>query len=91
ELAPLAGLTVLQWLNLGLTRVTELAPLAGLTALQWLNLGQTRVTELAPLAGLTALQELYLYQTPVASDENELKTFRQAHPKCKVFIENPET
>ena len=66
DLAPLAGLTALQSLDLGDTQVTDLAPLAGLTALQMLRLGDTQVADLAPLAGLTALQTLSLDGTQVA-------------------------
>ena len=66
DLAPLAGLTALQKLDLQDTPVSDLAPLAGLTALQELYLQDTSVSDLAPLAGLTALQRLYLQDTPVS-------------------------
>ncbi len=65
DLAPLAGLTALQSLDLG-TQVSDLAPLAGLTALQSLYLMGTQVSDLAPLAGLTAMQTLDLTGTQVS-------------------------
>jgi Leucine-rich repeat (LRR) protein len=66
DLAPLAGLTALQSLDLRGTKVADLAPLARLAALQSLDLRGTQVADLAPLAGLTALQVLHLGVTPVA-------------------------
>ena len=62
DLAPLAGLAQLQYLDLGgCTGVTDLAPLAGLAQLQTLGLYRCRgVKDLAPLAGLAQLQGLYL-------------------------------
>ena len=65
DLAPLAGLTALQTLNVSRTQVADLAPLAGLTALQTLDVSGTQVTDLAPLAGLTALQTLDVSGTQV--------------------------
>jgi internalin A len=63
ELSPLAGLHVLQWLDLSVCRqLTDIRPLTGLTALQSLNLsGCCQFTDLGPLASLTALQSLELY------------------------------
>ena len=65
DLAPLAGLTGLQTLDLDGTGVHDLAPLAGLTGLQTLDLNGTGVQDLAPLAGLTGLQWLDLNRTGV--------------------------
>jgi internalin A len=45
DLAPLAGLTTLQHIDLSFTPVSDLAPLAGLTGLTTLLLRRTRVTE----------------------------------------------
>lgn len=62
DIAPLAGLRGLQWLDLsGCTGLADFAPLAGLTHLQGLFLyGCTRLTDLAPLARLVRLQFLDL-------------------------------
>ena len=43
DVAPLLGLTALQYLDLRGTRVSDVAPLSGLTALQRLDLRSTRV------------------------------------------------
>nr|MBW4092772.1 leucine-rich repeat domain-containing protein [Pseudomonadota bacterium] len=66
QLAPLAGLTALQNLNLWNTRVRDVAPLAGLSALRSLVLGGAQVSDVAPLAGLAALQSLDLSFTQVS-------------------------
>lgn len=66
DLAPLAGLSALQSLNLWGTHVSDLTPLAGLTGLQSLNLWGTQVSDLAPLAGLSGLQSLDLQDTHVS-------------------------
>jgi internalin A len=66
DVAPLAGLTALQHLDLSGTQVSDVAPLAGLTALQHLDLNSTQVSDFAPLAGLTALR--FLYVDPEVSD-----------------------
>ena len=66
DLAPLAGLTGLQWLGLDGTGVSDLAPLAGLTGLETLFLNGTDVSDLAPLAGLTGLETLDLGGTGVS-------------------------
>jgi Leucine Rich Repeat (LRR) protein len=66
DLAPLAGLGGLQWLNLDNTQVADLAPLAGLGGLQTLYLNNTQVADLAPLAELGGLQMLTLDNTQVA-------------------------
>ncbi len=65
NIAPLAGLTSLQSLNLDSTQVTDLTALAALTSLQSLNLDSTQVTDLTPLAALTNLQSLNLAFTKV--------------------------
>jgi internalin A len=54
DLAPLAGLTALQRLDLDGTQVSDVSPLAGLAALQHLNLDGTQIRDVSPLAGLTA-------------------------------------
>ena len=51
-MAPLAGLTNLQSLDLNGTQVSDVAPLAGLTNLQSLDLRGTQVSDVAPLAGM---------------------------------------
>ncbi|MBR28969.1 MAG: hypothetical protein CML46_18830 [Rhodobacteraceae bacterium] len=66
DIAPLAGCTGLQSLDLGHTQVADIAPLAGCTGLQSLNLDSTQVADIAPLAGCTGLQSLGLRGTQVA-------------------------
>ena len=65
-LAPLQGLTGLQYLRLYRTPVSDLAPLQGLTGLQTLLLDATPVSDLAPLQGLAGLQNLSLNVTQVS-------------------------
>ena len=65
DLAPLAGLSALQTLNVSGTQVTDLTLLAGHAALQELVLFGTKVSDLAPLAGLPALQTLDVSNTQV--------------------------
>ncbi len=66
DLAPLAGLSALQWLDVSSTQVTDLAPLAGLSAVRTLDVSNTQVTDLTPLAGLSALQTLDVGGTQVS-------------------------
>ncbi|MCE2739312.1 MAG: leucine-rich repeat domain-containing protein [Rhodobacter sp.] len=66
DLAPLQGLTGLQYLRLYRTPVSDLAPLQGLTGLQTLLLDATPVSDLAPLQGLAGLQNLSLNVTQVS-------------------------
>ena len=65
DIAPLAGLTRLERLDLGDTQITDATPLIGLRNLRSLDLSATRITDIAPLASLTALQFLDLTGTPV--------------------------
>ncbi|MBW3598969.1 MAG: hypothetical protein KY475_17065 [Planctomycetes bacterium] len=53
HLAPLAGISGLEGLDLSGTPVTDLSPLSGMTRMQYLWLIDTRVTNLAPLTGMT--------------------------------------
>jgi len=67
DLAPLAGLSALQSLNVSNTQVSDLAPLAGLSALQSLLVyGDSPVIDLTPLAGLSNLHTLYIGGSQVA-------------------------
>jgi len=58
SLAPLAGLTALQYLGLSGTQVGDVTPLAGLTALEYLYLGDTQVSDVTPLALIKGLRIL---------------------------------
>ena len=51
-MAPLAGLTALQSLDLGGTKVSNVSPLAHLTALQSLKLAYAEVSDVSPLIHL---------------------------------------
>jgi internalin A len=66
DLAPLAGLSPLQWLDVSSTRVTELVPLAGLSTLGTIDASNTQVIDLAPLAGLSDLEALDVGGTQVS-------------------------
>ena len=66
DLAPLAGLSALQSLDVSATQVTNLKALAGLSALQSLNVSGTKISDLAPLTGLSALQSLAVSNTQVS-------------------------
>lgn len=67
DLSPLAGLSGLNVLDLGICKqLRNLSPLAGLGELKSLNLNSTPVRDLLPLAGLSALTTLDLTCTPVS-------------------------
>ena len=66
NLAPLASLTNLRDLSLGMTQVSDITPLGSLTNLQILNLASTNISDIKPLASLTNLQELYLNEANVS-------------------------
>src|SRR6202042_1487034 len=61
DLAPLAGLSFLERLDVSSTSVSDLTPLAGLFSLVALDVSSTRVTDLSPLIGLIrrGLQVIY--------------------------------
>jgi internalin A len=69
DLAPIAGLTRMSFLQLASTPITDagLAPVAGFTALHDLFLGDTTITDagLVHLRGLTNLAELDLHHTQI--------------------------
>jgi Leucine-rich repeat (LRR) protein len=60
DLSPLASLTDLEALYLGLNEIRDLSPLAGLSNLTYLNLYANRVSDVTPLSGLTGLDTLFL-------------------------------
>lgn len=66
DLSPLAGLKILQRLDLELTQVTDLSPLARHKNLEELVLNRTQVSDLSPLADLKNLETLWLEGTPVS-------------------------
>lgn len=67
NLAPLEGLSKLEWLTLEDTQVSDLAPLTGLSKLERLNLVDTQVSDLVPLRGLARLNCLDLSGTEVSN------------------------
>ena len=73
DLAPVAALSNLQKLDIGLTHLNDLSPLAHLTTLGEIFLDETQVTDLSPLAGLTNLKCLDVRVTPV-SDISPLRS-----------------
>lgn len=60
DIGPLAGLTKLQTVDLGLNAITDIGPLAGLTQLEWLTLTENPITDIGPLSGLVSLRHLDL-------------------------------
>ncbi len=60
DLAPLAGLTKLEFLDISQNAVADLSPISGLTALKHLNVRHNGISDIAPLAGLTELVYLDL-------------------------------
>lgn len=58
NISPLASLTTLRELNLGMSKVTDLRPIASLTKLHTLNLIDIPARDLSPLANLTSIQSL---------------------------------
>ena len=64
-MAPLAGLSSLQWLTASGTRVSDLAALAGLSVLRWIDVTHTQFSDLRPLAGLSSLRALNVSHTKV--------------------------
>ncbi|MBI4612860.1 MAG: AAA family ATPase, partial [Planctomycetes bacterium] len=66
DLAPLAGLSSLQGLDLTATEVCDLGPLARLSSLRRLDIEASEVSDLAPLAKLSSLQKLRFAGTPVS-------------------------
>ena len=59
DLAPLAGLTALEELDVGQTRIASLAAVAGLTALRSLCCSHnTAIADLGPLSALVAMRTL---------------------------------
>ena len=60
DLSPLASLTDLDALYLGLNEISDLSPLAGLSNLTYLNLYANQVNDVTPLSGLTGLDTLFL-------------------------------
>ncbi len=75
DLAPIANLTALTFLNLDKNAFTDLEPLRDLTALEHISLwdvGPTRdssddgISDLEPLSGLPAVTELYLSENAIS-------------------------
>ena len=60
DLSPLASLTDLEALYLGLNEIEDVSPLAGLSNLTYLNLYANQVSDVTPLSGLNGLDTLFL-------------------------------
>ena len=82
DLTPLAQLTDLTTLGLGLNQITDVTPLAKLTKLKKLWLPDNKITDLTPLAELTKLKMLYLGGNPIPADQK--KMLRKALPNCRI-------
>ena len=66
DIAPLADLRELEWLDLDGTRVSDLTPIANLASLEWLSLDGTKFSDLTPIANLASLKRLSLEGTEVS-------------------------
>ncbi len=89
DLAPLAKLKTLEYLELPRNDIEELGPLSGLTNLKELDLHGNKIKDLAPLKGLTQLEKLdvsqnYLLTGDCKSNEKltSLKTVQDFLKKC---------
>lgn len=82
DLAPLKGLTRLQWLDLQGTQVSNLTPLKGLPRLLGLSLLGTQVSDLTALKGLTSLAYLGLQGTQLSQEQ--VDELAQALPDCDI-------
>ena len=60
DLAPIAGLNLLQSLTLSRNQVKDISALAELKRLQYIELSDNMVEDISPLAGLEALNSAYL-------------------------------
>lgn len=65
-LAPLSGLTKLNFLRLARNGISDLNPLSGLTGLTSLYLLGNAISDLSPLSSLSALQELRILANPIS-------------------------
>lgn len=60
DLAPLAGLKLLQSINVAHNQISSIEPLEELDRVQYLQLSSNRVSDLAPLAKMKNMMSLYL-------------------------------
>ncbi|MFO1062267.1 MAG: leucine-rich repeat domain-containing protein [Pirellulales bacterium] len=65
DLAPLAGLKLVQSLTLAGNKIESIAPLAELERIQYLELSRNSVSDLAPLAKMKNMRSLYLSDNKV--------------------------
>jgi Leucine-rich repeat (LRR) protein len=77
DLAPVANLTKLKYLDIAYNDVSDLSPLAGLTALEHLNLHFNPITDLSPLENLTNLTYLNLGRNYDLASIDSIKNLRQ--------------
>ena len=82
----LKGLTKLEELSLGYTKITDagLVHLKGLTNLEWLFLEDTQITDagLVHLKGLTNLKHLSLWNTKIT--DAGVQELKKALPDCYI-------
>ncbi len=66
DIAPIASLKKLEWLDISQSKVADLKPLTKLPKLRFLYIHATpNVTDFTPLAKLTSLEQLYASNTPI--------------------------
>jgi internalin A len=65
DISALSGLTNLQRIELGNTKVTDLSPLSGLINLERLELNNTKIIDLSPLSGLINLKRIDINNTKI--------------------------
>ncbi len=67
NLAPLAGLTNLEWLKLDTCNISDISALAGLTNLKWVSLEHNNISDFSPLDGLPETTTIIDLRNPGAS------------------------
>ena len=77
DLAPVAALPKLEYLDVHACSVRDLRPLVGLRSLRKVVLNYNQISDLAPLAGCPRLVSLYCFANPLTSAEAVAATLRR--------------
>lgn len=86
DIAPLAGLEDLEYVELFMQKITDLSPLEGKTKLLDLNLCHNDITDLTPLYSCVNLERLHISYNPRLTDE-EVAALQAALPHCVIETE----
>lgn len=65
DVAPVGGLTTLNFLGLSENQIVDVSPLSSLTNLHSLDLNGNKIIDIAPLSSLTRLSTLSLYENQI--------------------------